>query len=430
MDDLRTAIRAAFEKDQTAHPPGGGLRSNLVAAAATQSRPAPNLQWIAVAIAAVLGLLVVAGLMSARLGPRATVPGNSHTFPVADYGPPPAGVHLVYVHDPNHPSWLIGFDWSGKPRGTVKLSADVAPDPSVVKMAPDGSGFEVGGTYKGGTGTFLDRLGHPVATATGPTDLVGAMWADDNRHQCVLTLSSTYVWRLATQLPGQALRPVAVIARDKGIGQSGISLAACSFHNGVAITVRTTIAWPAELWVIRLSDGIVLAHHAYSAKARLSTVVASPDGAYVAESSAKGRGFDSPDVSQGAASTVIRRVSDWQVVRSLDSSVQVLGFSGDGSTVLISGTSPIPSEKYKYSALEWRSNQVRNSYGGDWSLYSFTAEPGGPGFALAFGDSPYPRPPCVEGAVDCPAFHPVRVIAFFISHGTDFAANGDYIPAW
>jgi hypothetical protein len=334
------------------------------------------------------------------------------------------------VHDPSHPTWLIGSDWLGKPRGTVKIAADVAPDASAVRMAPDGSSFEVGGTFKGGTGIFLDRLGHPVVTETGPTELVGAMWADDNRHQCVVTLSSTYVWRVATQLPGQALRQVAVVARDPGIGQSGISLVACSFQNDLAIAVRNTIAWPAELWVIRLSDGTVLVHHAYSAKARLSTVVASPDGTYVAESSARGRGFDSPDVSQGAASTIIRRVSDWQVVKTLDPSVQVLSFSGDSSLVLTESPSASGQVGHHYSALDWRLNQAMNSYDGEWSLDSFTAQPDGPGFALALGDPPYPRPPCVEGTPGCPAFHPVRVIEYFIPHLTGAVANGDYFPAW
>jgi hypothetical protein len=430
MNDLRSEIRAAFEKEQSAHPPIGGLRGNLTSAATSQARPRRNLQWMAVAIAAALALLVVGGLMSTRLGPRASVPSNTKTIPTADYGPPPAGVQLVYVHDPSHPTWLIGYDWSGKPRGTVKIPADVAPDASAVRMAPDGSGFEVGGTYKGGTGIFLDRLGHPIVTQTGQTGLVGAMWADDNQHQCVLTLSSTYVWRIATQLPGQPLRSVAVIARDPAIGQSGISLAACSFHHDVAIAVRTTIAWPGEIWVIRLSDGTVLAHHVYSATARLSTLVASPDGIYVAESSAKARGFDSPDASQGADSTIIRRVSDWQVVASLDSSVQVLSFSGDGSLVLTESTSASGQVGHHYSALDWRLNQAMNSYDGEWSLDSFTAQPGGPGFALALGDPPYPRPPCDEGTPGCPAFHPVRVIEYFIPHLTGAVANGDYFPAW
>jgi len=131
MDDLRSEIRAAFEKEQAAHPIPGGLRTNLTSAAATQVQPARNLHWIAVAVAAALGVLMVAGLMSTRHTPRASVPAATpNASPLVDYGPPPAGVPLLYVHDPNNPSWLIAFDWSGKPRGTVKLPATALQDPS------------------------------------------------------------------------------------------------------------------------------------------------------------------------------------------------------------------------------------------------------------------------------------------------------------
>lgn len=383
MNDLRSEIRAAFEKEQGAHPIPGGLRSNLTAAAATQPRPAPNLQWIAVAVAAVLGVLVVAGLMSTRHAPRGSVPAATpKATPFVDYGPPPSGVPLLYVHDPSNPSWLIAFDWSGKPQGTVKLQAAAAQDPSAVKMAPDGSGFEVGGTYKGGTGTFLDRLGQPVATETGSIGLVGAMWADDNQHQCEITLNSTtYVWRLATQLPGQAPRPVAVIAQDPGIGQSGISLAACSYRNDLAIAVRTTIAWPAELWVIRLSDGAILAHHSYAASGQLASVVGSADGKYVAESAANGQGVGS---SKSAASTVIRRVSDWQVVKKLDPSVQVTRFSGDGTLALVyqplQQNSPLATLKilnWSTGATVWH-RDLSDPFG-----FALAAQPDGRDFAFA-----------------------------------------------
>ncbi|MEP6753811.1 MAG: hypothetical protein ABI959_13785 [Candidatus Dormiibacterota bacterium] len=385
MDDLRSEIRAAFEKEQAAHPVPGGLRSNLSGAAATQSRPPRNLQWIAAAVAAVMAVLVVAGLMSTRLGPKSSVPATTpRATPAADYGPPPVGVQLLYVHDSNNPSWLIGFDWSGQPRGTVKLTPEVAQDPSAVKMSPDGSGFEVGGTYKGGGGPFLDRLGHPVVTESGPTGRVGAMWADDSQHQCVLTLSSTYVWRLETQLPGKALRPGAVIARDPGIGQSGIRLAACSFKNDVAIAMRTVIAWPAELWVVRLSDSTVLAHHTLSAVGRLSSVVASPDGIYVAESSAQGQSLDSPDVNQGATSTVIRRVSDWQVVKKLDPSVQITRFSGDGALVLVYYSLPQSGHLSALKILNWSTGSTLWQRDlADPAAFAIAAQPNGRDFALA-----------------------------------------------
>ena len=102
--------------------------------------------------------------MSSRQAHHAPVPGTNPkasplASPLADYGPPPAGVPLLYVHDPNNVSWLIGYDWSGNPRGTVKLDPSA---PFAVQMAPDGSAFEAGGTYKGGTFQFFDRLGRPI----------------------------------------------------------------------------------------------------------------------------------------------------------------------------------------------------------------------------------------------------------------------------
>jgi hypothetical protein len=81
MDDLRSEIRTAFEKEQAAHPPLGGLRSSLTAAAISQARPAPNLQWIAIVAAAALGILVVVGLMSTHVRPRANVPAPAVTTP-------------------------------------------------------------------------------------------------------------------------------------------------------------------------------------------------------------------------------------------------------------------------------------------------------------------------------------------------------------
>lgn len=383
MDDLRSEIRAAFEREQAAHAIPGGLRSNLTSTAATQPRPAPNLQWIAVAVAALLGILVVAGLMSTRLGQRATVPAATpKATPVADYGPPPAGVPLLYVHDPNNSSWLIGYDWSGNPRGTVKVATDSAEDPATVKMAPDGSRFEFGSTYKGGTGVFLDRLGQPIPTTAPYAGFVDGLWADDNKHQCLISLNpTTFVWGLSTLLPGEPARPVAVIAHDPELGQSGIQLVACSFQNDVAIALRTTIAWPGELWVVRLSDGALLAHHTYAASLQLASVVGSADGKYVAESSAKGQGFDS---SKSAASTVIRRVSDWQVVKKLDASVQVTRFSGDGALALVYESPQPSSPRATLKILNWSTGStVWQRDFTDPAAYAVAAQPNGRDFAFA-----------------------------------------------
>lgn len=429
MEELRPEIRAAFEKEQIAHPPDAALRRHVVEGVAAHPRPAPNLQWLAVAAAVILGILVVVGLMSTRLAHHATVPANPKASPVADYGPPPAAVPLLYVHDPNNPSWLIGYDWSGQPRGTVKLGPEAAQQG--VQMAPDGSAFQVGPGGKGRTGLFLDRLGRPIPAKGVSTDIAGGMWADDNKHQCLITLDQqTFAWGLSTQLPGDAVRPVAAIARDPGVGQSGISLAACSFHSNLAIAVRTTIAWPAELWVIRLSDGKVLSHRTYRANDRLSSVVTSPDGVYVAENSNKG---SSLDPSQGAASTIIRRVSDGKQVAALDPSVQVLAFSGDDSMVLVTNGFDTGMAPSHLAVIRWSAGLPIWTYAGTEALGRFTAQPDGNGFAVALmvptrlEPSPCgstPQTPC-QTVED-----PLRDVLIVHGDGTETKIPGRYVTTW
>jgi hypothetical protein len=83
MDDLRSEIRASFEKEQAGLAPGAALRRDIVAAVTTRPRRESNFQWLAVAAAVVLGILVVAGLMSTRLAHRANLPAPAATAPAA-----------------------------------------------------------------------------------------------------------------------------------------------------------------------------------------------------------------------------------------------------------------------------------------------------------------------------------------------------------
>ena len=374
MEKLRSEIRAAFEREQAAHPPITALRRNVVEAVTTRPRREPNYQWLAVAAALVLGILVVVGLMSTRLAHRSTVPVNHpKSSPVAgDYGPPPAGVPLIYVHDPNHAAWLIGFDWAAIPRGTVKLSQ---PLPGV-QMAPDGQSFLTVPAAKGGPGLFLDRLGQSVSSPGPAGRYSGGVWADDNRHFCSVAFDQTaFTWTLVTQLPSEVPRQVNVIARDSNVGQSSVSIAACSFQHDQAIAVRTTVMWPSELWVMRLSDGKVLSHHTYQAR-DLASVVAGSDGVYIAESSAKSVGN-----AQGAAKTVIRRVSDWTVVSTFDPSAQVIGFNTDGSLVLISKSPAAPGAPAHLEVIDWQAQRGIWNYNGPEAYGSFVANQ--KGFAIA-----------------------------------------------
>src|SRR5437899_2933400 len=117
MADLRTEIREAFDKEQSAFPPPPTIRHEVVDAVVTRQKSSavggggqPNFQWVAVAAAILITVAIVAGLMSVRLAqhqvPSRPSPPTSTPGPLEDYGPPPAGVQLIYVVDPRNWQWL------------------------------------------------------------------------------------------------------------------------------------------------------------------------------------------------------------------------------------------------------------------------------------------------------------------------------------
>jgi hypothetical protein len=411
MDELRSEIRAAFEREQNAHPPVAGLRDDILDAVSAQPRRAPNLQWLAVAAAVILAALVVFGLMSTRFQPRAVVPGATpNASPLADYGPPPAGVPLLYVKDPNNPSWLIGFDWTGKPRGTIKL------DPSIgsVGMAPDGQSFAVGFGAKGGTGEILDRLGQPIPGAGGA--IPGSalpIWADDNQHTCGVVFDSQGLnAALVTLAPGQAAKTVAVLGDYQG-RPGGFRIASCSFRNDAALVVRSYSQWPSELLAVRLSTGKVTSLYTYATPELLSNLVASPDSTLIAENSSKSVGQLQ---GQNAPTTVIRRVSDRAILVKMDPSFGVLAFNSDDTLALITTTPWVGGQPTALQVWDLRSGQPIWTYNGPGMFGNALAQPGGRDFAI------YVRKPTVQD--------PLTDLMIVHADGTVTDFPQRYTPAW
>jgi hypothetical protein len=429
MEKLRSEIRAAFEKEQAAHPPVTSLRQNVVAAVTAHPRRATNYQWLAVAAALVLGVLVVAGLMSTRLARHAIAP--AHTQPTAtaatavDYGPPPAGVPLVYVQDPTHEGWLIGFDWAGRPRGTVKMPQRVPSacgactrplDTSRIGQAPDGSVFGISPSGKGGFTEFMDVQANPLpmdpSLADWPVN-AGLVWADDGKHLCGVWYPQRG-WSLITRLPstGPTSVPVA-IDPDGAIVRSGIiglSVAACGLGNDRAVITRDVSGVEEHVWVVRMSDGKILAHHTYAAN-QLANIVASGDGALIAENSAKSSG----QIAPAAPSTIVRRVSDMSAVLTLDPSIGVLGFSSDNSMALVT-TSPWAAGVPTHMALiEVQTGRVLWRYAGSQELAGFLAQPNGKGFAVM-----------LKGTADS-SMHPSVSVVMVRGDGSAIAIPGSYV---
>jgi hypothetical protein len=284
-------------------------------------------------------------------------------------------VNLLYVRDPNHPSWLIGYDWTGQPRATVKL------DPAVgyAGMAPDGQVFAVGYGAKGGSGELLDRLGQPIQGSGAIPGSTLPMWADDNRHICGLSFDTqTLEYTLVTVAPGESVKRAA-LTRDQVVGQGGFRTTACSFRNDQALLVRYNATGPSELWTVRLSDGKVTSRYTYPNAEEVSDVVASADGSYIAENSSKSIG---QLMGQTAPSTIIRRLSDRSVIATLDPSIGALAFSNDASLVLAFTTPLVGGMPTQLAVIEVRSGRTVWTYSGPGMFGGSVAQPGGRDFAI------------------------------------------------
>jgi len=378
MKDLRSEIRAAFEKEQAAHPPAADLRPTVVRSVTARPTRPLNLQWLAVAAVLLITALVVASLVSSR-ALRNQSPAHASPAPTVgangDYGPPPAGVPLFYLKDPNHPGWFVGFDWSGTPRATLKLPAQSDPGLSLSQSA-DGSFFIYRPGGKGGGGQFYDRLGKPM---TGNGGFAGAVWADDYSHQCGMAVDeSTGEWVLTTQIPGQPAKSVTSVAPYSQGSQSALELLACSYHNDRAVVERIANSYPTDLWVIQLSDGKMLTHRAYTDNGtQLGPLAASRDGSLIALNSIKSSGG-----TNWFGPTQVVRASDGTLVATLDPSFGVLAFSADNTYALVTTAPELNGQPTHLAVVELPSGNIVWRYDGNEWFAGFFTNPAGPGFAV------------------------------------------------
>ena len=376
MEDLREEVRDAFEKEQAKFPPAMGLRHNVVRAAAVRPRQEPNLQWIAAVAALLIAALVIAALVSSRVGLRQPTPAATPSTR-ADYGPPPAGVPLFYLAVPDHAGWYTGFDWTGEPRGTIKL-AQPLDEFSNLAQSPDGAGFWVDAHGKPpSTVHTLDRLGQSQSPFPYPAGLYELIWADDNRHLCSLAVQNGNIvlsWHVPTYTAN-----VAIVGKPNGPTDRGYGLRGCSFATDqravIERDVDVGIPAPKEYLVVGLGDGRVIARKTIGPGVANSIVV-SHDGTFVALNSLKADGFPEPT----AAHTVVADLSRNTTI-DLDPSLSVLAFSGDDRVVLVT-TGWYAGQPTNLQAIELATGKVLWSYDGGAELSSYFVEPDAEDFAL------------------------------------------------
>ena len=356
------------------------------------TRP-PTDRRVIVSFSLLAGLLLVTGFMAVQLAPRAPrspapVVAGSPSPVAVDYGPPPPGVPLVWVQDPNRAGWLIGFDWTGKPRGTVKISQTIGQYDRL-RQAPGGSAFGIEPNGKGGYGIFLDRLGNEIPNQDSTPRYQDEMWSDDSVHMCTLDFIGGLdsQWRIGLKLPGAAPNPLSVVALDSLNLRSGIiaiSFAACNARTDRAVLAYSYMSRPTEFWIVRISDGAILSHRTYPA-GNLANVTVSRDASLIAENSGTSAG-EAP----AAPSTVIRRAPDMSLVTTLNPTMGVLAFSGDNSSALVTTAPLIAGQPAMLEVLDLQTGRVMWTGEGTSGLGSFAVQPAGNAFALALTDGNAP----------------------------------------
>lgn len=225
--------------------PGDGVRSRT-----------PLLLALALA-AVVAGVATVASLGH---GPIASRRLESPTPEVLAVHPPPADRSLVWfaVNGQQSPGvlQLRATDWRGREQGNLAISCIASCG---AKPSPDGQRLLIGGLPGSASSQrvqgIFDAGGRRVATLDG----VGARWADDSRHLCVLgSVANAGTAEAEISLIDAstgARRSAATVTAPPGLGPNGVwKLLSCSVAGNRAVLTFNDQRVRA-VRAVRLSDG-------------------------------------------------------------------------------------------------------------------------------------------------------------------------------
>ena len=411
MGDPRDVFRAGLEGEWGEQKERPGLEARVsqrLRGTAQRRRPRGErvLGFSAVALAVVLLAALGAntlGLLATRrhtppvlakpITQPTAEPAVSPSAPaVTDYGPPPLGVPLFYYVDPAMRSWMVAVDWSGKPRGTVKLGQPVEDSSGfgggLLTVAPDGSRIIAGGQVLDPRGTVVSGIATDAKQSY--------LWADDSRHLCYMTPSSSpgatgLPQTLMTFVPGGPARATARVG--VAYNQASANPLACSITSDRALVEQAYNGMASESWLVKLSTGTVLHHQAYASYTTGSSVglVSTRDGAFIAANTTV---FNTtPGGSASAGPSVIRSGLTGSLLATMPAGFQVYGFSSDGNLAVLQGGQAAGSATPKVEVMNWRTGRVvwnldatraPDSGGSRLDLVEVQPAPGGQDVALAF----------------------------------------------
>jgi outer membrane protein assembly factor BamB len=452
MGEPRDLFRAGLEEEWGEQRERTGLETRVSQRLRGGARRRqPTGERVLALSAAGLGILLLAALgantlgllSSGRHGPPVVAnpisrPAASPTAPaVTDYGPPPSGLPFFYYVDPAMRSWMVAVDWSGKPRGTLKLGQPIGDGGGfgggLLSVAPDGSRIITGSQVMDSQGGATP--GEVIA------DKQSYLWADDSRHLCYTTPSFSpdatgLPQTLMTLLPGAT--PRASVRVGTAQSQSGAAPVACSITSDRALVVQAYNGVASESWLVKLSTGAVLHHQTYPTDPARNgvRVVSSHDGAFIAANTTIfGTG---PGGTATAGPSIIRSGLTGTVLATIPAGFQVTGFSWDGSLAVLHGDHVAGAASSRVQVVDWRTGRVLwqleatktpSDVGGGLDLTDVLAAPGGQDLALAFARlqpcSTSATPPTCRSTYD-----PLRDIIIVHGDGTAREVATRVHPVW
>ena len=374
---VREDVRKHFDREAVRHPVPPGLRATTLAGARSRVTDRRSPQWIAGAVAALLAVAIIAGLVAVGGYRRAhnvpavrPSPSASPLHPTAK-GPIPTGVPVVLYWRTFTADGLYAASWSG----AVYKVPTLPIYEGLTAQSPDGSRVALGFL------AYDTTTGAQQPLPFGPNPSVTVSWADDSRHLCLVRVvgGDASPSDISVGLPGS---PETKLARLGVNAQQspGPTVLSCSYINRKVVVAQVGFGRDThDLWVLNWDTGAVEYHRTFPVPTKYGTVagiytVASPDAQYVAET----------DAVTGSAT--IRRLADDTVVAHLDGE-EVHGFSWHGDRVLATPRQPnvdlVNSATTDPAVIDWRTGKtVWQSPAGAAFGGRLAAQPGGSGIAL------------------------------------------------